>query len=130
MDELKAQAKELGIDVHHRWSETTLKAKIADALGNAPVAAPKMMPVTLLKNRHISGPYEVIEAVAAPYPGVGFDNKLWAGTKVLVPVDLAREMIENEYAFVETQKDQQGNPMKRNLTRKFPLAERADAYPA
>lgn len=38
------------------------------------------------------------EMKPAPHPGVGFANKIWAGTKVLLPLDEAKDIIEKKIA--------------------------------
>lgn len=96
-----------------------------------------MFPVTLLKNYHPRGAYEIVGEPTKPtYPGVGFKDKLWAGTTVKLPSDEARALIENKITTVERVVDDNGQVITRNgqpiterRTVKFPLAERADAIP-
>lgn len=143
MDELKRQAEALGIDVDGRWSEVTLRERIAEARATAtvlPTPEPPMFPVRLLKHYSPlpSVPYRVVgDPPPPPYPGVGFERKLWAGTVVELPLDVAKGLIENEQVASEFIVDGDGRkvldefrrPMTREKRRKFPLAERADPYP-
>ncbi len=64
-----------------------------------------MLPVKLLKHYRPAGEYKVIQEVDTHYPGVGFPNKLWAGTIVRLPKEEAKDLV---------------------MTKK--IAERADAF--
>lgn len=113
--------------------------------GRPPKAAPegesdadKMFPVRLLKHYAPKGKYTVVgEPAPAPFPGVEFKNKLWAGTVVELPRDEAVSLIENvvreAIAVVDDQgrisRKVDGTQLTRMQERRFPLAERADAYP-
>ena len=44
-----------------------------------------MVVMKLLRNYRPAAGYEVVSAVGASYPGVGFSHKLWAGTIVRLP---------------------------------------------
>jgi hypothetical protein len=44
-----------------------------------------MVVMKLLRNYRPAAGYEVVSAVGASYPGVGFPHKLWAGTIVRLP---------------------------------------------
>lgn len=137
MDELKAEAEALGIKVDARWSESTLREKIDAARPAEPV---RMLRVRLLKHYAplATTPYKVIgDAPPPPYPGVGFERKLWAGTVVDLPFDEARRLIENAHQTTEYVVDSEGHkvldpgtnkPLTRAVRNRVPLAERADAY--
>lgn len=85
----------------------------------------KMFPVKLLKNYHPAGKYEVVgyqrpektqkdsagrvsilqtaqfmegEMAPPPYPGVGFDTKVWAETVVKLPLDEAKRLVSKNLA--------------------------------
>ena len=87
-----------------------------EAATDTPIAA-KMVPMKLLKNYRPKGAYEVVgwhrpelkrkdaagqplivqkaefvkgEAAPSPYPGVGFPDKIWAGTVVRLTEDEAK----------------------------------------
>ena len=128
MNELIEQAEALGIVVDKRWSEETLREKIAGH-SQKPTEDPRMFPVTLIKNYRPRGEHRVVEAAPAPFPGVGSDHKLWAGTVVELPADEAKALIENVAVSMTYSKDESGRPVREKVSRKFPLAERADAYP-
>lgn len=146
MDDLRAQAERLGITVDKRWSEDTLRDKIAQAKANDPRHAPqdelapvKMFPVRLLRNyRPRSDQFRVIEAGEAPFDGLVQPNKLWAGTLVELPTDEALALIQHEEVEKLQRIDDQGRLMTDDKGRKMtfgrtkrtPLAERADALPA
>lgn len=84
-----------------------------------------MFPIVLNKNYVPRGPVEVIgyvrpevkrkgaqggwiverpeefvkgEMKPAPYPGVGFKNKIWAGTHIRLPIDEAKDLIGKKIA--------------------------------
>jgi hypothetical protein len=38
------------------------------------------------------------EMKPAPYPGVGFDNKIWAGTTIRLPLDEAKTVVAKKIA--------------------------------
>ncbi len=88
-------------------------------------ATGKMFPVRLLRNYQPDHEYEVLgyykperkvkdaaggwivvdkggwqagEMKPAPFPGVGYSNKIWAETYVKVPVEDAKKLIENKSA--------------------------------
>lgn len=137
MDELKAQAKALGITIDARWSEATLRQKIEDAQPTEP-APPAMFPVRLLKHYKPEGRYEIVgEMAPAPRPGLDFPGKIWAGTVVLLERDEAVSLIENIVSEAVAVIDDAGKVVRRAdgtqvsrmASRPFPLAERADAYP-
>jgi len=150
MDELKAQAEALGIKVDARWSETTLRGRIAEAAAEAaaerdppkveaapPAKGPPMLQVRLLKHYRPKGDYEVVgDPVEPPYPGVGFKHKLWAGTTVKIPADEARALVEHTVVSTEYVVDGDGRkvldrdrrPMRREVAARKPIAERADPY--
>jgi len=132
MNELIEQAEALGITVDKRWSEETLREKIANQPPAAPVDDnPKMFPVKLVKNYRPRNDYKVVgEPVAPPYPGVGGEDKLWAGTVVELPPEEAKALIENVAVSMVSRKDEMGRPIREKVSLKRPLAERADAFPA
>lgn len=124
-------------------SETTKRgpgrppnAKPETAAEPAPTAE-KLFPVLLLKNYKPRGKYEIVgEPSKPPYPGVGFEHKLWAGTTVMLPREEAVALLENQVKTTEKVIDDSGKvimrggiPMTQIITKKFPLAERADALP-
>ena len=127
MIELIEQAEALGITVDKRWSEETLREKIAGQPKETD--GPRMFPVKLIKNYRPCSDYKIVEPVDAPFPGVGEENKLWAGTVVELPSDEARGLIENIAVSMVSSKDEMGRTVRKKISRKFPLAERADAYP-
>ena len=91
----------------------------------APVQPSKMFPVKLLKNYRPAGEYEVVgyhrpelkqkdsagrvvvvqeaafiegEIAPPPFPGVGFETKVWADTVLRLPVDEARGLVGKNLA--------------------------------
>lgn len=138
--DLKAEAEALGIKVDARWSGDTLRQKIEAAKPAAPAEPVKMLRVRLLKNYSpVDGmPVRVIgEPAPPPYYGVGFKNKLWAGTVIDLPFEEARRLIENAHVATEYVIDSEGHrvldpathaPLTRPVKRRVPLAERADDY--
>lgn len=85
----------------------------------------KMFPVKLLKNYRPAGTYEVVgyhrqeraakdaagrvlilqeagfvegETAPPPFPGVGFDHKIWADTVVRLPLDEAKRLVGKKLA--------------------------------
>jgi hypothetical protein len=102
-----------------------------------PAEKPKpdsMFPVRLLKNympegKNIGVDYDVVEAIAPPFPGVHQDHKLWAGTVVKLPRAEAVRLLENKVTETLTMKDERDRPMQKQVTRRMPLAERADDIP-
>lgn len=85
----------------------------------------KMFPVKLNKNYAPRGKYEIVgylkpevkrktaagtwlivekeefvegEGKPAPYPGVGFDGKIWAGTHIRLPLDEAKQLVAKKLA--------------------------------
>ena len=85
----------------------------------------KLFPVRLLKNYRPAGEYELVgyhrpevvqkdsagkavivqtaafmegEMAPPPYPGVGFDNKIWADTVLNLPVDEAKRLVGKNLA--------------------------------
>lgn len=85
----------------------------------------KLFPVKLLKNYHPAGAYEVVgyhqkeiiqkdsagkavvvqkaefiegQTAPPPYPGVGFDTKVWAETVVKLPLDEAKRLVGKHLA--------------------------------
>ena len=85
----------------------------------------KMFPVHLLKNYRPKGDYEVVgyqraavekknpagvmevveparfvegEKKPSPFPGAGFENKIWAGTRIMLPIDEARALCDGKRA--------------------------------
>jgi hypothetical protein len=51
-----------------------------------------MITMKLLRNYRPLAGYEVVSAVGASYPGVGFPHKLWAGTVVRLPEGEAKAL--------------------------------------
>jgi len=91
----------------------------------APQPSEKMFPVKLLKNYRPAGVYEVVgyhrpekkqkdtagriivvqeaafiegEIAPPPYPGVGFDTKIWADTVLKLPMAEARGLVDKNLA--------------------------------
>lgn len=100
--------------------------------------ADKLFPVRLLKNYKPAGRYEIVgEMAAAPRPGLDFKDKLWAGTVVALPREEAIRLVENISRTPQRVLDETGKPvmrpdgtyMVRVVETRFPLAERADAFP-
>ena len=85
----------------------------------------KLFPVRLLKNYRPAGEYEIVgyqrpeekrkdaigrmvvvqeaafiegEMAPAPYPGVGFDTKIWAETVLKLPIDEAKNLVSKNLA--------------------------------
>ena len=85
----------------------------------------KMFPVKLTKNYRPAGEYEVVgyqrpeklqkdtagrvvvvqeskfmegEMAPPPYPGVGFDNKIWSDTVLKLPIDEAKRLVGKNLA--------------------------------
>lgn len=139
MDELKAKAEALGIKVDARWSEATLREKIAEASPSPEPQPERRLQVRLLKNyRPLNDKtYKVIgDPVPPPFHGVGKADKLWEGTVVELPADEAIRLLENVVQTRETDVDADGNavvdgrgrPRTRVVAKRKPLAERADDY--
>lgn len=146
MDQLKQQAEALGITVDQRWSESTLRGKVAEAealkqnnvtvvqtikpaASDAKPNGAEMFPVRLLKHYKPSSRYEVIgEPAPPPYQGVGQVGKLWEGTVVRLPRDEAMRLINNESTVLNFTRAPNGELLRQERKVKFPLAERADAY--
>lgn len=106
--------------------------------GPAPVVAEKMFPVRLLKNYKPAGNYEIVgEMAPAPRPGLDFPGKIWAGTVVKLPAPEAVALMENIERTRERVLGDDGKPVvrpdgtyaTREVARRMPLAERADALP-
>jgi hypothetical protein len=55
-------------------------------------AGETMVAMKLLRNYRPLAGYEVVSAVGASYPGVGFPHKLWAGTVVRLPEGEAKAL--------------------------------------
>lgn len=144
MNELKNKAEALGIKVDARWSEATLAEKVmaAETAPPKPAAGTEtepLFPVRLIKNYKPAGRYEIVgEMALAPRPGLDFPGKIWAGTVVKLPMDEAKRLLENVSRTTERVMGEDNKPRIRDdgsyVTRvvetRFPLAERADAYPA
>jgi len=145
-DELKKQAEAAGIKVDARWSDATLREKIDAAAGgdNVTVLKPvvrhevvepakpdvKMLPVRLLKHYKPSGPYRIVgEPPPPPFPGLDFKDKLWAGTVVELPRDEVLRLLENVAVSITYHRERDGSIRREKVSRRFPLAERADALP-
>lgn len=60
--------------------------------------AKKMITMTLKRHYVPKGEYEVISRAEHEQPGVGYPNKLWAGSVIKVPEDEARDMRAKEIA--------------------------------
>jgi hypothetical protein len=97
----------------------------------------KMFPVKLLKNYMPAGGgankkagihYEIIEAVESQFPGVYQEHKLWAGTIVKLPRAEAMGLIDHKVTELITTRDANDRLMSKTITRRMPLAERADDY--
>jgi len=74
-----------------------------------------------------TGGYEVVgEPPAAPYPGAGFEHKLWAGTVVKLPIEEARALIGNTREWIEIVGETHERVPR---VEKYPLAERTDEIP-
>lgn len=100
--------------------------------------ADKLFPVRLLKNYRPAGRYEIIgEMAPAPRPGLDFQHKIWAGTVVALPRDEAVRLVDNVARAPQRVVDELGKPVTRPdgsyvmrvVETRFPLAERADAFP-
>lgn len=97
----------------------------AEPKAEAKPEAAKMFPVILKKNYVPRGEYEIVgwlkpkverkdsagkmimvepekfmagEMVPPPYPGVGFDGKIWAGTTISLPLNEAKALVEKKLA--------------------------------
>ena len=91
----------------------------------APRPSEKLFPVRLLKNYRPAGEYEVVgyhrkektqkdttgkmivvqeaafmegEVAPPPYPGVGFDTKVWADTVLRLPIEEAKKLVGKNLA--------------------------------
>lgn len=125
-------------DPRNQMQAPTIATTVVEPGGGGGAPAPpvpegeRMFPVRLLKHYQPrfwkEGRYNVISAALPPLPGVGFDGKLWAGTVVELPVEEAKGLLEHTITTLEKRKVDD-RIVKENITRKFPLAERADALP-
>ena len=91
--------------------------------------AEAMFPVRLLKNYMPNGEYEVIEAAEAPFSGVHQERKQWAGTVIKLPRAEAIGLIEKKVTETIWTKDGNDRMMSKQVSRRLPLAERADDIP-
>lgn len=98
---------------------------MADETAASAQPSQKMFPVRLLKNYRPAGEHEVVgyhrpekrqkdttgksvvvqeaafiegEIAPPPYPGVGFETKIWAETVLKLPVDEAKRLVQNNLA--------------------------------
>ena len=98
-----------------------------------------MFPVRLLRNYMPAGgtgpnnekkvvgrDYEIVEASPSPFPGVHQAHKLWAGTIVKLPRAEAAALIDHKVHEPSHSKDSRGEPVVTMVSRRMPLAERAD----
>jgi len=137
LSELAQKATDMGIAVNPNWSDQYIKRKITmfekengSEAETAPTGDNSAKPadngrvlVELLVNYCPGGDYEVVEAVDSIFPGVGMNNKLWAGTKVYLGKDEARQLVKNTIQVVEVYKDADGRNRKREVTKRKPLAQ-------